>query len=104
MAHGRSLQKNTFWWSWWPRSSPAVPKVLQLVQTGRESSTSLVWEMQLKAAQATGGSRAVADGSTLSPVAAEMGKIPPQQEVQGLIELKLDVLHHLQVSASGGKE
>lgn len=82
-----------------------VPKVLHLVQTGRESSAFSVWELQLKAAQATGGSRAVADSSTLSPVAAEMEKVPPQQHVQGqrLIELKPDLLHHLQVSASGGK-
>lgn len=56
-----------------------VPSVLQSVQTGRESSAFLLWELQLKALRATGGSRAGADGSTLSLVAAKVEKSLPSK-------------------------
>lgn len=72
-----------------PAFSPA-----QIPAQAGKALALLLQEQQLKARQATSVSKA--GGSTVSLVAAEIEKVPPQQGVQGQrpIKFQLQVLHH----------
>lgn len=85
-----------------PSSYPKSPVSCSgFAQAG--TALALLWELQLCRLQVGAELEVRAPQSS---AAAKMGKVPPQQGVQGQgpIKLQLEVLHHLQVFASGGKE